>query len=105
MLDSKRYRGHAVECLVVAIETTDPHFRQIHLTLAAAWLTLARDHVAVSKLLAGRDIESAGAPTNVVPLRFASGLAQRAQRACGHRGVTLRFPSRINRAARRFRRI
>jgi hypothetical protein len=83
MLDSERYRGHAAECLVVALETTDPHFRQIHLTLAAAWLTLARDHVAVSKLLTGRDIESAGAPTNVVPLRFASGLAKRARAGTG----------------------
>ena len=58
MLDSERYRRQAVECLMVAKQTTDPHIRQIHLTLAGSWLTLAHDDEAVCKLLAGWGIET-----------------------------------------------
>jgi len=43
---------------MVAKQTTDPHIRQIHLTLAGSWLTLAHDDEAVCKLLAGWGIET-----------------------------------------------
>ena len=67
MLDSERYHRHAAECLIAAKETADPCIRQIHLTLAASWLTLARDDDVVGKLLAGWGIERPDAPTNVIP--------------------------------------
>ena len=53
MLDSERYRAHAAECLTVAEETADPYIRQVHLTLASSWITLARDDEGVNRLLAG----------------------------------------------------
>ena len=58
MLDSERYRAHAAECLTVAEETADPYIRQVHLTLASSWMTLARDDEAVNGLLAGWGIRT-----------------------------------------------
>ena len=42
MHDSQRYRDNAAECLLAAQEAREPHYRQLHLSMALSWLSLAR---------------------------------------------------------------
>ena len=55
MHDSQRYRDNAAECLLAAQEAREPHCRQLHLSMALSWLSLARQDEALDNLLAGRD--------------------------------------------------
>jgi hypothetical protein len=54
MLDSKRYLYNALEleCLSAAQVTRDPHYRQLNLSLAVSWISLARQEEATAGQLA-----------------------------------------------------
>ena len=51
MHDSQRYRAIAGECLLAAREC-QPCYRKLHLSMAASWLSLARQDEAVDSVLA-----------------------------------------------------
>ena len=51
MLKSQRYRDYATDCVLSALQASEPHCRQLHLSLAASWVELANQDEAVSKLL------------------------------------------------------
>jgi hypothetical protein len=51
MLKSQRYRDYATDCLLSALQTSEPYYRQLNLSLAASWVELANQDEAVSKLL------------------------------------------------------
>jgi hypothetical protein len=55
MHDSRRYRDNAAECLLAAQEACELHCRKLHLSMADAWLSLARRDEAIGNLLASRD--------------------------------------------------
>jgi hypothetical protein len=55
MHDSRRYRDNAAECLLAAQEACELHCRKLHLSMADAWLSLARRDEAMDNLLASRD--------------------------------------------------
>jgi hypothetical protein len=50
MHDSRRYRDSAAECLLAAQETSQPHCRKFHLSMAISWLSLARKYEAIEGL-------------------------------------------------------
>jgi hypothetical protein len=52
MHDSKRYRSNAADCLMAAEDACRPGNRGIHLSMAASWLSLARQDEAMDDLLA-----------------------------------------------------
>jgi hypothetical protein len=52
MQDARRYRNSAAECLSAARAAFEPHYRKIHLSMAASWLSLARQDEAMEDLLA-----------------------------------------------------
>jgi len=52
MRDSKRYRSNAADCLMAAQDACRPGNRGIHLSMAASWLSLARQDEAMDHLLA-----------------------------------------------------
>jgi hypothetical protein len=52
MRDSKRYRSNAADCLMAAQDACRPGWRGIHLSMAASWLSLARQSEAMDHLLA-----------------------------------------------------
>jgi hypothetical protein len=51
MNDAQRYRTNAAECLSAA-ERCGPPYRGLTLTIAASWLSLARQQIAMDELLA-----------------------------------------------------
>ena len=51
MHDSQRYRDNAAECLLAAQEAREPHYRQLHLSMALSWLSLAYHDEALDDLL------------------------------------------------------
>jgi hypothetical protein len=55
MHDSRRYRDSAAECLLAAQEACQPYYRKLHLSMAASWLSLARQDEAIDNLLASWD--------------------------------------------------
>jgi hypothetical protein len=55
MHDWQRYRDNAAECLLAAQEARELHCRKLHLSMADAWLSLARRDEAMDNLLASRD--------------------------------------------------
>jgi hypothetical protein len=55
MHDSRRYRDSAAECLLAAQEACQPYHRKLHLSMAASWLSLARQDEAIDNLLARWD--------------------------------------------------
>jgi hypothetical protein len=54
MHDSQRYRDNAAECLLAAQKAREPHYRQLHLSMALSWLSLARHDEA----LAGKRLDA-----------------------------------------------
>ena len=52
MHDPKRYRSSAADCLTAARDACRPGNRGIHLSMAASWLSLARQDEAMDDLLA-----------------------------------------------------
>jgi hypothetical protein len=52
MHDSQRYRDRAAECLLASQEACQPYYRKLHLSMAASWLSLARQGEAIDNLLA-----------------------------------------------------
>jgi hypothetical protein len=50
MNDAQRYRMNAAECLSAA-ERCEPSYRGLMLAIAASWLSLARQQVAMNELL------------------------------------------------------
>jgi hypothetical protein len=55
MHDSRRYRDSAAECLLAAQEACQPYYRKLQLSMAASWLSLARQDEAIDNLLASWD--------------------------------------------------
>jgi hypothetical protein len=55
MHDWQRYRDNAAESLLAAQEARELHCRKLHLSMADAWLSLARRDEAMDNLLASRD--------------------------------------------------
>ena len=55
MHDSRRYRDIAAECLLAAQEACQPYYRNLQLSMAASWLSLARQDEAIDNLLASWD--------------------------------------------------
>jgi hypothetical protein len=52
MHDSRRYRDSAAECLLAAQAPCQPYYRRLRLSMAASWLSLARQDEAMDNLLA-----------------------------------------------------
>jgi hypothetical protein len=52
MQDAGRYRSNAAECVLAAQKTSNFRYRKLNLTLAATWLTLARQGEAMDDLAA-----------------------------------------------------
>jgi hypothetical protein len=52
MHDSQRYRDSAAECVLAAEEACQPYYRKLHLSMAASWLSLARQDEAIDNLFA-----------------------------------------------------
>jgi hypothetical protein len=44
MDDSRRYRHKAAECLLAAQDACEPSYRNLRLSMAASWLSLARQY-------------------------------------------------------------
>jgi len=57
MHDSQRYRDSAAECLLAAEEACQPYYRRLHLSMAASWLSLARQDEAIDDLFASWDTD------------------------------------------------
>jgi hypothetical protein len=55
MHDSERYRYNAAECLLAAHEERQSCYRKLRLSMAASWLSLARQDEAMDDLLASWD--------------------------------------------------
>jgi len=55
MHDSQRCRDSAAECLLAAEEACQPYYRKLHLSMAASWLSLARQDEAIDNPLASWD--------------------------------------------------
>jgi hypothetical protein len=55
MHDSRRYRDNAAECVLAAQEAGQPCCRKLRLSMAASWLSLARQDEAMDDLLANWD--------------------------------------------------
>jgi hypothetical protein len=51
MHDSQRYRDNAAECLLAAQGAREPHYRQLHLSMALSWLSLACHDESLDDLL------------------------------------------------------
>jgi hypothetical protein len=77
MHDSRRYRDRASECLLAAEEACQPYYRKLHLSMAASWLSLARQDEAIDHLFASWDtakpIKTDGALGLVPDPEFVSG--------------------------------
>ena len=56
MRDSRWYRDSAAECLLNAQEAYQPYYRKLKLSMAASWLSLARQDEAIDNLLADLDM-------------------------------------------------
>jgi hypothetical protein len=59
MHDSRRYRDSAAECLLAAQEACQPYYRKLHFSMAASWLSLARQDEAIDNLFASWDTNEA----------------------------------------------
>jgi hypothetical protein len=57
MHDSRRYRDIAAECLLAAQEACQPYYRKLQLSMAASWLSLARQDKAIDSLFASWDTD------------------------------------------------
>ena len=57
MHDSQRYRDSAAERLLAAEEACQPYYRRLHLSMAASWLSLARQDEAIDNLFASWDTD------------------------------------------------
>jgi hypothetical protein len=79
MHDSRRYPDNAAACLLAA-QDCEPYYRKLHLSMAASWLSLARQDEAIDNLLASRDMAAPvktdgveAAPVSETRLSWASG--------------------------------
>jgi hypothetical protein len=52
MHDSQRYRDNAADCLLAARAAREPHYKNLNLLMAQAWLSLATEDAAEDGLLA-----------------------------------------------------
>jgi hypothetical protein len=69
MKDVQRYRMNAAGCLSAA-ERCDPAYRGLTLAIAASWLSLARQQIAMDELLAIWSEASTGTLANTTRRRF-----------------------------------
>ena len=56
MHDSRRYRDSGAACLLTAEEACQPYYRKLHVSMAASWLSLARQDEAIDDLFASWDM-------------------------------------------------
>ena len=54
--DSRRYRAIAAEYLLAAQEACQPYYCKLNLSMAASWLSLARQDEAIDNLIASSDL-------------------------------------------------
>jgi hypothetical protein len=66
MIESKRYRNNAAECLSAAQEGRDSYYCQLNLSLAASWISLARQDEATAVLLASWSVDDAAKGTRQI---------------------------------------
>ena len=59
MHDSRSYRDSAAECLLASQKACQPYYRKLFLSMAAAWLSLARQDEAIDNLFASWDTSEA----------------------------------------------
>jgi hypothetical protein len=57
--DSRRYRDSAAECLLASQDAGQPYYRNLFLSMAASWLSLAHEDEAVDNLFANWDTDEA----------------------------------------------
>jgi hypothetical protein len=57
MHNSRRYRDSAAECLLASQDAGQPYYRNLFLSMAASWLSLAHQDEAIDNLVCelGRD--------------------------------------------------
>jgi hypothetical protein len=56
MHDSRRYRDSAAECLLASQDTGQPYYRNLFLSMAASWLSLAHQDETIDNLFASWDM-------------------------------------------------
>jgi hypothetical protein len=52
---SQHYRDSAAECLLAAQGASQTHRRELHLSMAISWLSLARQYEAIERLFQGTE--------------------------------------------------
>ena len=52
MHDSRRYRDSAAECLLASQDACQPYYRNLFLSMAASWLSLAHQDETMDNLFA-----------------------------------------------------
>jgi hypothetical protein len=62
MLDPRRYRRYAAECLLTAREASQSCYSKLHLSMAASWLSLAQQDEAMNRLFAIWDTDEDPVP-------------------------------------------
>ena len=65
MHDSQRYRDNAAASLLAAQEACQPYYRKLHLSMAASWLSLARQDEAIDNLFSSWDTAKPSRPSSV----------------------------------------
>ena len=62
MHDSQRYRESAADCLLASQDTRQPYYRNLFLSMAASWLSLAHQDEALDNLFANWNMARPVAP-------------------------------------------
>jgi hypothetical protein len=57
MHDSRRYRDSAAECLLASQDAAQPYYRNLFLSMAASWLSLAHQDETVDNQFASWDTD------------------------------------------------
>jgi hypothetical protein len=57
MHDSRRYRDSAAECLLASQDACQPYYRNLFLSMAASWLSLAHQDEAIDNLFVRWDTD------------------------------------------------
>jgi hypothetical protein len=55
MHDSRRYRDSAAECLLASQDAGQPYYRNLFLSMAVSWLSLAHQDETIDNLFASWD--------------------------------------------------
>ena len=58
MHDSHRYHYNAAGCLLAARQASEPHYRELILSMAATWISFSRQDETIDDLLASWNMPS-----------------------------------------------